>query len=195
MGGMEFYQPLTMTARNSFYAFIMRSTGDRERLLQAARQVVWDIDPKLPIVETATMEGRIGEAIARPRFYLTLSSAFALSGLLLAAIGVYGVSAYWVSRRRRELAIRLALGASRRNVINMVIGRSARLAAIGAAAGLTLAIAGARAIEAMLFQTDSRDPATLVMVTLVLAGLVVAGCIGPAMKAARVDPMTTLRAE
>ena len=193
--GMEFYQPLSATARNSFYALVVRSAGDRDRLLQLARQAVWEVDPKLPIVETATMEARIGEAIARPRFYLALSSAFALTGVLLAAIGVYGVSAYWVSRRRRELAIRMALGASREALIRMVVGRSLRLAAVGALAGLAVAIAGARAIEAMLFQIDSRDPATLVIVTTVLVALVIVGCIFPAFKAARVDPMTTLRAE
>lgn len=193
--GMEFYQLIPSDTRNQFYAFIIRTNGDRDAALTTARQFVWEIDPKLPIVETATMEARIGESLARPRFYLTLSSAFAVTGALLAAIGVYGISAYWVSRRRRELAIRIALGASGQNVMRMVMVRGLRLAAIGAIVGLAMAIAGTRLIESMLFETNGRDPGTLAAVTLLLAVLVVLGCVVPALKAARVDPMTTLRAE
>jgi len=193
--GMEFYQLIPRDTRNQFYAFIIRTSGDRDAALSAARQFVWEIDPKLPIVETATMEARIGENIARPRFYLTLSSAFAVTGALLAAIGVYGISAYWVSRRRRELAIRIALGASADKVMGLVIGRGIKLALIGTAAGLAMAIAGTRLIESMLFQVNGRDPITLISVTLLLGVLVLLGCIGPAFRAARVDPMTTLRAE
>src|SRR6185436_9891977 len=166
---------------------------DRDAALAAARQFVWEIDPKLPIVETATMEARIGEDLARPRFYLTLSSAFATTGALLAAIGVYGISAYWVSRRRRELAIRIALGASAEKVMGLVISRSIKLALIGAATGLALAVTGTRLIESMLFQVNGRDPLTLIAVTVLLGVLVLIGCIGPALRASRVDPMTTLR--
>lgn len=193
--GMEFYQLIPRDTRNAFYAFVIRTHGDRESALASARQFLWEIDPKLPIVETATMEARIGEAIARPRFYLTLSSAFAITGALLAAIGVYGISAYWVSRRRREIAIRIALGASAEKVMGLVVGRSLKLAIAGTVAGLALAIASTRLIESMLFQVSGRDPVTLVSVTLLLAVLVVVGCLGPAFRAARVDPMTTLRAE
>jgi ABC-type antimicrobial peptide transport system permease subunit len=114
---------------------------------------------------------------------------------VLAAIGVYGISAYWVSRRRRELAIRIAVGASAEKVISLVMGRSVRLAIVGAIAGLALSMAGARLIESMLFETEGRDPITLVSVTLLLMLLVLLGCVGPAIRAARVDPMTTLRAE
>ena len=193
--GMEFYQRLQREARSSFYALVMRSAGNRDTLLQAARQAVWEIDPRLPIVEAATMEDRIGEAVARPRFFLTLSSAFAITGALLAAVGVYGISAYWVSRRKRELAIRIALGASGDKVMGLVIRRSLKLALAGTVAGLAMAVAGTRLIESMLFQTSGRDPITLVSVTLLLAVLVVIGCVVPALRAARVDPMSTLRAE
>jgi putative ABC transport system permease protein len=193
--GMEIYRPMLSDTRNPFFAFIVRAGGDRQSILRMVQQRVWEIDPKLPIVGAATMDERIGEAIARPRFYLTLSSAFALTGALLAAIGVYGISAYWVSRRGRELAIRVALGATSEKVMQMVVGRSLRLAAIGVVAGLILSAAGARTIESMLFQTSSRDPLILAGVALLLAALVVIGSVGPALKAARVDPMTTLRAE
>jgi ABC-type antimicrobial peptide transport system permease subunit len=141
------------------------------------------------------MLDRIRDTLARPRFYLLLSSAFAITGALLAAIGVYGISAYWVSRRRRELAIRIAVGASREKVMQMVLGRGLRLAAVGAIAGLAMAIGGTRLIESMLFQTSGRDLTSLISVTLLLAALVIVGSVVPALKAARVDPMTTLRTE
>jgi predicted permease len=193
--GMEFYQRMPRDSRNAFFALIIRGSGDRDALLQLARQAVREVDQRLPIIEAATMEARIGESIARPRFYLTLSLAFALTGTLLAAIGVYGVSAYWVARRRRELAIRIAIGASARRVMSLVIARSVRLAVFGAAVGLMLTAAVTRAMESMLFQTSGRDPVTLAAMTGLLAGLVVLACIHPALRAARVDPMTTLRAE
>ncbi len=195
MGEMEFYRLIPQDTRMAFYALIIRTGGGRSAALTAARQAVWEIDPKLPIVETATMEARIAESIAGPRFYLTLSSAFAVTGALLAAIGVYGISAYWVSRRRRELAIRIALGASAGRVVRLVVGRSLRLAIAGTVVGLAMATAGTRLIESMLFQTNGRDPLTLVSVTMLLAALVVVGCVVPTIRAARVDPMTTLRAE
>lgn len=193
--GMEIYRPMPSDTRNQFFAFIVRAGGDRQSILRMVQQRGWELDPKLPIVGAATMNERIGEAIARPRFYLTLSSAFALTGALLAAIGVYGISVYWVSRRGRELAIRVALGATGERVMRMVVGRSLRLAAIGVVAGLILSAAGARTIESMLFQTSSRDPLILAGVALLLAALVVIGSVGPALKAARADPMGTLRAE
>jgi len=193
--GMEIYQLMRRDSRDTFAALIMRTSGDRGAVLQVARQSVWEIDPKLPIVEAATMEARIAEEIAAPKFYLTLSAAFAGVGALLAAIGVYGISAYWVSRRRRELAIRLALGASAKKVMRLVISRSLKLALIGMAAGLAMEVAGMRLIESMLFQISGRDPVTLTAVALLLATVVLIGCIGPAFRAARVDPMTILRAE
>jgi ABC-type antimicrobial peptide transport system permease subunit len=192
---MEFYQPLTRQASNSFFALVMRSTSNHDAILQLARQVVWEVDPKLPVVEAATMAARIGESIARPRFFLTLSSAFATTGVLLAAIGVYGVAAYWVSRRRRELAIRIAIGASSADVTTLVMRRGLRLAVAGGFVGLVLALAGARLIESMLFQTSGHDPVTLGIVTFALCVLALLACLGPALRAARVDPITTLRAE
>jgi len=194
-GGMEFYKPITPDSTLQYYALAIRTAGDRQATLRAVRQQVWEIDPNLPIVEASTMSDRMGESMASPRFNLELSSAFALTGAMLAAIGVYGVSAYWVSRRRRELAIRMAVGATRERLIRMVVGRSLRLAAVGALAGLMLAAAAAKTIESMLFQTSGRDPVILVGVTVFMIVLVVFGAIGPAFRAASVDPMTTLRAE
>ncbi|MSO35873.1 MAG: FtsX-like permease family protein [Acidobacteria bacterium] len=156
---------------------------------------VWELDSKQPVLATATMAERLGEAVAGPRFFLTLASAFTVTAGLLAAIGVYGVSAYWVSRRRRELAIRVAVGASRAQVMAMVITRGMRLATIGCLAGLGLAFWGAKAIESMLFQTDARHPVTFPAVTAALGLLALVASTMPALRASRVDPMTVLRAE
>ena len=109
--------------------------------------------------------------------------------------GRYGVSSYWVTRRRRELAIRLAIGASPDRLVLTVVRRSLRLSAIGAVIGLLIAMAGARVITSFLFATDPRDPLTLIGITLLLGAIAVIACAGPAFRASRVDPMTTLRAE
>src|SRR4029450_7061492 len=110
-------------------------------------------------------------------------------------VGVYGVSSYWVTRRRRELAIRMAIGASPNRLAWPVCMRRLVLAAIGIVAGLPIAFAGARVMTTLLFATDPRDPLTLVAVTVTLGLTAVVACAGPAFRAARVDPMTTLRAE
>ena len=159
------------------------------------RRIVWDIDPNMPILEAKTMTEMFGDSIARPRFLASLSGAFTICAVLIAAVGVYGVSAYWVARRRRELAIRLAVGASPDRLILIVIARSLRLAAIGTIAGLAVAIAGARVMASLLFATDPRDPVTLIGITVLLGVIAILACLVPALKASRVDPMTTLRAE
>jgi putative ABC transport system permease protein len=193
--GMEFYRPFAATTLNAYFVLIVRAPAEHGAALQTVKEKLWQIDPKQPIITASTMPDRIGESIARPRFYLMLASAFAVAGVLLAMIGVYGVSAYWVARRRRELAIRLAVGATKRNVIALIVRRSLALAAIGGGIGLALTVAGTRFVESMLFEVSAYDPATLIATAGVLAAVVVAGCIGPALQAARVDPMTTLRAE
>ena len=192
---MEFYEPYTPATRNSSFSFVVRAPAQHGAALQLVKQKLWELDSKQPIISASSMPDRLSESIARPRFYLALSSAFAITGALLAAIGVYGISAYWVSRRKRELAIRIALGASSENVVGIVMARSLKFAAVGAVGGLALALAGTRLIESMLFQTSGRDPMTLAGVTVLLGVLVVLGCLVPAIRASRVDPMTTLRAE
>lgn len=193
--GMEFYLPFSPRGRNNFFSLIIRSDGSRAADLQMAKQRVWELDDRQPIQKASTMDERLGESIARQRFSLTLATAFAGAAALLAAIGVYGVSTYWVSRRRRELAIRVALGASRHQLMSMVVGRSLRLATIGCVTGLGLALWGARAIESMLFQTSARDPLTFVLATGALGIVALLASSLAALKASRVDPMSVLRAE
>jgi ABC-type antimicrobial peptide transport system permease subunit len=135
------------------------------------------------------------ESVARPRFFLRLGSAFAAIALLLAGVGVYGTAAYWVTRRRRELGIRIALGATRRAVLALVMGRSIRLAAWGSAIGLAASSSATRVLDSLLFETGPREPAILASVTVLLAVLVVTACYFPARRASTVDPATVLRSE
>jgi putative ABC transport system permease protein len=193
-GGAEIYFP--MVPGDSRYLSLMVRAGNNEAaVLARVRQIIWDLDPNMPILEAKTMTEMLGDSIARPRFLASLSGAFTICAVLIAAVGVYGVSMYWVARRRRELAIRLAVGASPDRLLLIVIARSLRLAAIGTIAGLAIAIAGARVMTALLFATDPRDPLTFIGITLLLGVVAILACVIPALKAARVDPMTTLRTE
>jgi putative ABC transport system permease protein len=193
--GTEAYVPMGPVGESSFLTLMVRANGRERAALQQMRRSVWDIDPNMPILEARTMAEVFGDSIARPRFLASLSGAFTICAVLIAAVGVYGVSAYWVARRRRELAIRLAVGASPDRLILTVIARSLRLAAIGTIAGLMVAIAGARVMTALLFATDPRDPVTFIGITVLLGVIAILACLVPALKASRVDPMTTLRAE
>ena len=194
--GMEVYVGYSRTRRP--YNFLSLSAAfetDPDAGLARIKKIVWELDPRMPTVSARSMRDQVSNAIAQPRFVLSLSGAFTICAIVIAAIGVYGVSAYWVARRRRELAIRLAIGASPQMVARSVIGRSIKLATLGGAIGLTIALAGASLIESMLFGTDPRDPLTFGLVTLLLAIVAVIACAMPAVKAARVDPMQALRAE
>ncbi len=194
-GGMEVYRPLDLAGRSNYLTVIVPAGNAVSAAIARMRHILWEVDPSMPILSVASISESIGDSIARERFVLSLSVAFTISAVAIAAVGVYGVSAFWVARRRRELAIRLAVGASPRGLAQSVIGRSVKLAAVGGAIGLAVTLAGARVIESMLFGTDPRDPLTLGAVTLLLAAVVIVACAVPAVKAARVDPMTTLRAE
>lgn len=193
--GIEIYRALDPAGRQNFLTLAFTNANQSPALASRVRQIVWDVDPRMPILSSGAVNERIGESVSRQRFVLSLSSTFTLSALLIAAVGVYGVSAYWVTRRRRELAIRLAMGATPTGLIVSVLSRSARLAVVGIVIGLGIAMAGATVMKSMLFQTEPRDPITYASVAMLLAVVTIVACLGPAWRASRVDPMTTLRAE
>ncbi|MBY0493083.1 MAG: ADOP family duplicated permease [Cyanobacteria bacterium] len=193
--GTEVYLPMGATGDSNFLTLMARADGREAVALQELRRSVWDIDPNMPILEARTMAEVFGDSIARPKFLASLSGAFTICAVVIAAVGVYGVAAYWVARRRRELAIRLAVGASPDRLILAVIGRSLRLTAIGTIAGLAIAAAGGRIMTTLLFATDPHDPVTFAVIIVLLGAIAIAACLVPALRAARVDPMTTLRAE
>jgi predicted permease len=193
--GMELYLPNPRNGGGGHYSILVRTDRDPDTAIAEVKQMLWSLDPRLPFSDAMPMTQRIGESLYRQRFFLRLSSAFTFIATVLAMIGVYGAFNYWVARRRRELAIRLAIGASPDTVVRTVLARALRLALVGAAIGLAVALAGAQLIRSLLFEISPRDPATLIGVTIALAIAALVACAVPAARAARVDPMTTLRAE
>jgi putative ABC transport system permease protein len=137
----------------------------------------------------------VWNSIAVPRFHATLLGAFAALAMLLAAVGIYGLLAYTVAQRTREIGVRMALGASRRGILALVIGQGAVLAGIGVAAGLAGAFASTRYLSSLLFGITPLDPATFVAVALVFAAVALFASYVPARRATRVDPLVALRSE
>lgn len=192
--GMEFYVPMNRKDGAGHFAILIRSSRDADTVTATAKQLLWSLDPKLP-VDAVPMTQELAESLYRQRFFLRLSTAFTLIATSLAVVGVYGAFAYWVERRRRELALRMAVGASPRMLVASIVGKCLRLTAVGIGIGAAMAISGAKAIESMLFDVDARDPLTLVSVIIVLFGAATMASLVPALRASRIDPMTTLRAE
>jgi putative ABC transport system permease protein len=176
-------------------ALVLRSTGDPLSLVSALRDAVQEIDPELPIYDVMTMKARLSHSVAGRRFNLSLLGGFATLALLLAGIGAYGVIGYMVSERTREIGIRMALGAQRRDVLSLVVGQGMGLALLGVGIGLGASLALSRVLQTLLFEIEPTDPLTFATAPLVLAAVVLIGCWLPARRAASVDPVEALRYE
>ena len=174
---------------------VVRTASDPRAMAPAIRSAIASIDKDVPLGRVYTIDELIATSIAAPRFRATLLTIFAVTGLALAAIGIYGLMAYTVSERARELGVRVALGATARDVMRIVLGEALVLAASGVAAGVTGALAASRLIGAFLFGIAPTDPTTFVSIAAILVATALAGSYVPARRAARVDPMTTLRSE
>jgi predicted permease len=173
----------------------VRTNGDPESAAAAVRGALREVDPDLPIYRLLTMDARVAESLARRRFAASLLTVFAGLALGLAVIGVYGVMAYLVGQGRRELGIRLALGASRNTILGLVMRRGMAVAVAGLVVGLLGAVALARFIEGLLFGVASHDPLTFAAIPVIL-GLTTASAVYlPARRAARTDPLLALRSE
>ena len=172
---------------------ILRSNLPHGALAAAAAGAIHSINPDLPAYDVATMRDRLGEALATQRANMALMAMFAALALLLAAIGIFGVIAYMVSRRSLEIGIRMALGAQHGDVLKMVLGHGMVLVLAGIALGLGGALATTRALRTLLFEISPSDPWTLIVAAALFAGVAAAACYIPARRAIRVDPMTTLR--
>jgi putative ABC transport system permease protein len=174
---------------------VIRTDADPSRLAIAATEVVHKFDPNLPVTEVLTMDELLSDSVAPRRFAAVLIGAFAGLALLLAAVGIYGVTSYTVNQRTQEIGIRMALGAQPRDVRGLILGRTMWLAFIGVALGLVGALALTRYLGSLLYEVRAFDPATFVVVSSVLAGAALAACYVPARRAMRVDPMVALRYE
>jgi ABC-type antimicrobial peptide transport system permease subunit len=174
---------------------VVRTKGDPLALAEPFKRTLASLDPNLPITQMRTVTDLLNGTLAQRRFNTALFLAFAGVALALAAIGIYGVMSYTVSGRTRELGIRMALGAGRRQVIQTVVGAGVRLAALGTAVGLVGALIVTRALRGMLYGISSTDPLTFGAVAATLILVAVVACLVPARRATRVDPMVALRTE
>jgi putative ABC transport system permease protein len=168
---------------------------DAARLATAVRRAIWSVDKDQPIVRVATMRELVARSAAERRFALVVFEAFALVALALAATGIYGMLASSVAERTREIGVRAALGASRRDILTLVVRQGMTLTAAGVVIGLAGAAAASRVIVTLLFGVSPLDPLTYLSVVGVLLGVSAIACWLPAWRAARVDPVITLRAQ
>jgi predicted permease len=176
------------------FTVVLRGKGDLAPLMAAARSVLREMAPDVP-ARFQTAEEILVHSVAERRFALLLLSVFGSTALLLAAVGIYSLTAYAVQRRTQEIGIRMALGAQRGDVLRMILTQSSRLVVIGTALGLAGAIALTRYLRSLLFEVSPTDPATLAVITLLLGAVAILGSLGPAWRATQVDPLAALRYE
>ena len=174
---------------------LVRTTGDARELIAAVRQEVRSIDHDVPVDRVGTMADALEQSVSLPRFRTFLMSVFAATALLLAAIGIYGLITYSVAQRKQEIGIRMALGATRSGVVGLVVGQGLRLALVGIALGMAGAVGLTRFLEKMIFGITTSDVITFAGAPLVLALVAMFATLIPALRAARIDPVTALRQE
>lgn len=193
----EMYVPYTQKPWSSMLTLhvAVRTRTEPASMIESIRAAVAAIDPNLPIAHVATLQTVLSESVAQPRFTMLALAAFGGLALLLASIGMFGVISYSVAQRTREIGVRVALGARRGAVLQMVIGQALRLAFFGIAIGVLAALAVTRLMSSFLFGVRATDPLTYLAVSATLAFVVLAASYIPARRAARVDPIIALRHE
>jgi putative ABC transport system permease protein len=192
------YQPIEQVRRPSFLShmtFAVRTAAHMQGVAAAMRSVLQDVDKNQPVQSIAAMTDLLDATTAEPWFQARLISVFSILALLLSAIGIYGVLAYAVTERTREIGIRMALGAEKSDITRMVLQRSLLLAAAGVALGVAGALAVTRVLTRFLFDVKPTDPATFAMVAAVLVAVALFAGLLPARRATRVDPLVALRWE
>jgi putative ABC transport system permease protein len=177
----------------SWMSLVVRTTGDPLALAAPLRRAVWEVDPLLPIHEIAAIETLYHADAADRRFAMVLMAAFAVAGLALGAVGTYGVVAFAVAGRTREIGVRVALGAGRGRILALVVGEGLRFAAAGLAVGLFGAFVAARLLGGLLFGVRPDDPLTFACVAVLTAAVAIAATLPAAARAARIDAGRTLR--
>ena len=194
----EMYMPYQQIKDYEFYTprdLVIRTSGDTASLIGGVRQAVREVDPDQPISNVATMAELLGVEAARRRMGMIMLVAFAVLALLLASLGIYGLLAYFVTQHTNEIGVRLALGATRRNIVMLVLRKGMGLTLLGVTIGLAVSFALTRLMSSLLFGVKAADPLTFVIVPLVLAGVALLACSIPARRATKVDPMVALRYE
>jgi putative ABC transport system permease protein len=175
--------------------FVVRTEVAPLSILGAARKQISEIDKDLPIYDVKTLDQYFAQSVGQPHFFTTLLGIFAVLALLLAAVGLYGVISHSAAQRTHEIGLRMALGANKRDVLTLVVGQGFKLTLIGVAIGVAGALALTRLLSTLLYDVQPTDPATFVLVSLLLVFVALLACYIPARRATRVDPMVALRYE
>jgi predicted permease len=191
------YRPILQVQDSDAYSsnVEIRTTGDAASLAPTVRQAIGQVDDKLPIFGVTTLREQLSGALQQEKLIAELVSFFGLLALLLACIGLYGVMAHGVVRRTKEIGIRMALGAERRNIVWMVLRETVVLVLIGIAIGVPIALGAARLVASQLFGLSTADPLTLLVAASLLSGVGVLAGFLPARKASKVNPLIALRYE
>jgi predicted permease len=174
---------------------VVRGNSEPAALTASVKKEIRELDPDLPVYQARTMADRVDESLARRRFTMSLLGVFAGVALVLAAVGIYGVMAYLVSQGTREIGIRMALGATQRGILTLVVRQGMTLALTGVLTGLAGAFALTRFLRSLLFGVDATDPITFAGIAVLLAAIALLASYIPARRAARIDPMVSLRCE
>jgi putative ABC transport system permease protein len=196
----EVYLPYTVTVW-PWMSLVVRASGDPGHLIPAVTRAVRGVEPDLPLEGSALghhvyeLSASLRESLFYRRLLTGLLVAFAVPAALLAALGIYGVVAYLVTQRTREIGIRMALGAQRRSVVALVLGEGVRLAILGIAIGVVGAVAGTRWIRSQLYEVSATDPISFLLAAAVLGATAALAALGPARRATAIDPASALRAE
>jgi predicted permease len=194
VGKETLYFPLAQLPNDRF-TVVLKTTVPPHGLTEAVRGAILSVDSEQPMFDLKTMETRLDDAMQRRRSPMILLSLFAVISLLLAALGVYGVLAFAVGQRTPEIGVRVALGATRSNILGLILRQGAGLVALGTVLGLAGYFALSGIIGKLLFGVTASDPATLLLAPLLLVAVALAACLIPARRATKVDPMVALRAE
>jgi putative ABC transport system permease protein len=175
-----------------FNSLIVRTVGDPAAMTNAVRSAVWSVDPEQPMWKIFSMDYMVDRSLGQPRFLMKLMSVYSGLALVLAAVGLYGVMAYSVSQRSKEIGVRMALGAQRRDVLNLVLGRGLKLTAIGLALGLLGSLALGGVVSDLLYGVQSYDPIALGGAAFLLSIVALAASYLPARRATRANVVTIL---
>jgi ABC-type antimicrobial peptide transport system permease subunit len=194
-GSLEaMYSPVSEQWPSTLYLYV-RTAGAPNAVAPDVREALRSVDPGVPLDDVASMEDRLYQAVAGPRQWASLLSVFAATALGLAAIGVFGMLSYMVGTRRREIGVRMALGARRATVVQMVIASGLAHALLGTVIGLGAALVGTRLLSPSLYGVDATDPSTMALATMVLLGVALVACWLPARRAAGIAPMEAIRVD
>jgi putative ABC transport system permease protein len=189
------YVPYAQVENNFPVNLVVRTSSDPASVTAAVREAIHAVDPDQPVSNVMTMNENLAGVLVTERFSAILMSALAASGLLLAALGLYGVMAYSVSQRTAEIGVRVALGAQRIHVLQLILGHGAKLTLLGVAIGFAAAWTLTRLLAGLLFEVNATDPATFLSISLLLVSIALIACLLPARRALSVDPVIALRAE